>query len=253
MKKRIIALISFLCYIICWAQAADEHYYFKNLSIQDGLSQNSVTSILQDRKGFMWFGTKDGLNRYDGFSFRKFKYDELNNNSIGNNFVTALYEDKKGNIWVGTDVGLYIYYPDKDAFEHFAEQTSANIRIDKAISMISSDAQGQVWIAVESQGLFCYNLDTRSLTNFPLNNYPHITTNIKSFTFDNSGVLWIGFYGDGLFYSKDGLKTLLPYSTRDGSSEYVNDVVSDIVSGAYNCLYIGSAKGGLKFRRRATN
>lgn len=246
MKKRIIALISFLCYIICWAQAADEHYYFKNLSIQDGLSQNSVTSILQDRKGFMWFGTKDGLNRYDGFSFRKFKYDELNNNSIGNNFVTALYEDKKGNIWVGTDVGLYIYYPDKDAFEHFAEQTSANIRIDKAISMISSDAQGQVWIAVESQGLFCYNLDTRSLTNFPLNNYPHITTNIKSFTFDNSGVLWIGFYGDGLFYSKDGLKTLLPYSTRDGSSEYVNDVVSDIVSGAYNCLYIGSAKGGLK-------
>ena len=51
---------------------------------------------------------------------------------------------------------------------------------------------------------------------------------------------------DRLFYSKDSLKTLLPYSTRDGGSEYVNDVVSDIVSGAYNCLYIGSAKGGLK-------
>lgn len=246
MRNAFIFLFCLLESVFYFLQAAEEHYYFRSLNIQNGLSQNSVTSILQDRKGFMWFGTKDGLNRYDGFSFRKFKYDELNNKSIGNNFVTALYEDKKGNIWVGTDVGLYIYYPDRDVFEHFVEQTSTNIGIDRAISMISSDADGQIWIAVEAQGMFCYNLDTHSLSNFPLSDYPHITTNIKSFTFDNSGVLWIGFYGDGLFYSKDDLKTLLPYCGQEDGSEYVNDVVSDIVSGPYNCLYIGSAKEGLK-------
>ena len=87
---------------------ADEHYYFKNLSVQNGLSQNTVNTILQDKQGFMWFGTKDGLNRYDGLSFRKFKHDDRSQRSIGNNFITALYEDEKGNIWVGTDVGLYI-------------------------------------------------------------------------------------------------------------------------------------------------
>ena len=75
MRKRIIALISFLCYIVCWTQAADEHYYFKNLSIKDGLSQTTVNAIMQDKKGFMWFGTKGGLSRYDGMSFRNFKRD----------------------------------------------------------------------------------------------------------------------------------------------------------------------------------
>ena len=61
MKKKLIAPISFLCYIICWVQAADEHYYVKNLSIQDGLSQTTVNAIIQDKKGFMWFGTKGGV------------------------------------------------------------------------------------------------------------------------------------------------------------------------------------------------
>ena len=66
MKKVLIFLICLIGYQIgCHAQMADEHYYFKNLSVQNGLSQNTVNAILQDRQGFMWFGTKDGLNRYD--------------------------------------------------------------------------------------------------------------------------------------------------------------------------------------------
>ena len=73
MKKVLIFLICLIGYQIgCHAQMADEHYYFKNLSVQNGLSQNTVNAILQDKQGFMWFGTKDGLNRYDGLSFRKF-------------------------------------------------------------------------------------------------------------------------------------------------------------------------------------
>ena len=100
MKRVLIFLICLIGYQIgCHAQMADEHYYFKNLSVQNGLSQNTVNAILQDRQGFMWFGTKDGLNRYDGLSFRKFKHDDRTQRSIGNNFITALYEDAKGNIW----------------------------------------------------------------------------------------------------------------------------------------------------------
>ena len=94
MKKVLIFLICLIGYQIgCHAQMADEHYYFKNLSVQNGLSQNTVNAILQDKQGFMWFGTKDGLNRYDGLSFRKFKHDDRTRRSIGNNFITALYED----------------------------------------------------------------------------------------------------------------------------------------------------------------
>lgn len=122
-EKIIITFISLIIGILSRAQTVNEHYYFKNLSSQNGLSQNTVSAILQDSKGFMWFGTKDGLDRYDGVSFRHFKYDRNNPRSLGNNFVTSLYEDIEGNIWVGTDVGVYIYYPEKDTFRHFVEQS----------------------------------------------------------------------------------------------------------------------------------
>lgn len=248
MKKLLILLISLIFYpIICCAQVADEHYYFKNLSVQNGLSQNTVNAILQDKQGFMWFGTKDGLNRYDGLSFRKFKHDDRSRRSIGNNFITALYEDAKGNIWVGTDVGLYIYYPEKDFFEHFTELSAENTKIEHTVTAISGDNQGCVWLAVESQGFFCYELEKGKLRNYTLESVSFLTTNVQTFAFDNSGTLWIGCYGDGLFYSKDRLKTLHPYlSPVDNKETYANDVVTCLVKGAYNCLYVGSLKGGVK-------
>lgn len=248
MKKLLILLISLIFYpIICCAQVADEHYYFKNLSVQNGLSQNTVNAILQDKQGFMWFGTKDGLNRYDGLSFRKFKHDDRSRRSIGNNFITALYEDAKGNIWVGTDVGLYIYYPEKDFFEHFTELSAENTKIEHTVTAISGDNQGCVWVAVESQGFFCYEQEKGKLRNYTLENFSFLTTNVQTFVFDNSGTLWIGCYGDGLFYSKDRLKTLHPYlSPVDNKETYANDVVTCLAKGAYNCLYVGSLKGGVK-------
>lgn len=248
MKKALTLLLCFICYqISCHAQVADEHYYFKNLSVQNGLSQNTVNTILQDKQGFMWFGTKDGLNRYDGLSFRKFKHDDRSQRSIGNNFITALYEDEKGNIWVGTDVGLYIYYPERDFFEHFTGLSAENTKIEHTVTAISGDNQGCVWVAVESQGLFCYELEKEKLRNYTLENFSFLTTNVQTFAFDNSGTLWIGCYGDGLFYSKDRLKTLHPYlSPVENKETYANDVVTCLVKGAYNCLYVGSLKGGVK-------
>lgn len=248
MKKALTLLIAFICYqLVCHAQVVDEHYYFKNRSVQNGLSQNTVNAILQDKQGFMWFGTKDGLNRYDGLTFRKFKHNEHSPRSIGNNFITALYEDTKGNIWVGTDVGLYIYYPEKDLFHHFSELSVENTKIEHTVTTITGDEKGCVWIAVESQGLFCYDLERGKLQNYTLKNFSFLSANVESFVFDNSGTFWIGCYGDGLFYSKDRLKTLHPYlSPTDKTQSYANDVVTSIVKGAYNCLYVSSLKGGVK-------
>ena len=247
MKKLLIILFSLWGCLMSQLQAADEHYYFRNLSIQNGLSQNTVNAILQDRKGFMWFGTKDGLNRYDGLSFRKFKHDTIHTRGLGNSFVTSLYEDVEGSIWVGTDVGLYIYYPEKDCFVHFTQLSEENTKIERAVSMISGDGKGHVWIAAESQGLFCYDLQKQRLRNYNLKDFPFISTNVKCLSFDNSGTIWIGFYGNGLFYSKDKLKTLQPYlSPVDGKDVFHDDVVTKITAGDYNCLYISSIKNGVQ-------
>lgn len=243
MKNTFCVLACFFITIFCQAQSVEEHYYFKNLSIRNGLSQNTVNAILQDRKGFMWLGTKDGLNRYDGLSFRKFKHDAANPRSIGNSFITSLYEDFNGNIWVGTDAGVYIYYPEKEAFEEFDCQSLEKTRIERSVSMIAGDKQGRVWIAVEAQGMFCYDARQKLLRNYPLS---EISSNIKCFTFDSGGTLWLGFYGDGLYYSKDNLATVHPYgSLEDGKREFEGGVITKIVQGNYNCLYIGSVKEGV--------
>ena len=243
MKNTFCVLACFFITIFCQAQSVEEHYYFKNLSIRNGLSQNTVNAILQDRKGFMWLGTKDGLNRYDGLSFRKFKHDAANPRSIGNSFITSLYEDFNGNIWVGTDAGVYIYYPEKEAFEEFDCQSLEKTRIERSVSMIAGDKQGRVWIAVEAQGMFCYDARQKLLRNYPLS---EISSNIKCFTFDSGGTLWLGFYGDGLYYSKDNLATEHPYgSPEDGKREFEGGVITKIVQGNYNCLYIGSVKEGV--------
>ena len=105
MKRLIIKLFLSLCLWAVLPVCAQDavHYYFRTMDIRNGLSQNTVYQILQDRKGFMWFGTKDGLNRYDGLSFRVYKKE---NSGLGKNFITALYEDRRGNIWIGTDGGV---------------------------------------------------------------------------------------------------------------------------------------------------
>lgn len=209
------------------------------------MSQNTVNAILQDKKGFMWFGTKDGLNRYDGFSFRVFKRNTNDKTVIGNNFITSLYEDMQGNIWVGTDAGLYIYDPQEEAFRHFMVKSKDGVRIEKSVSMIDGATDGSIWMAVEGQGLFHYSLKNGLLNYHNLKNKNKMSTNIKCFRIDNNGTIWIGFYGDGLFYSKDSLKTLSSFITFDGQETFKGDVISKIIQGAYNCLYVGSVKEGL--------
>ena len=109
--------------------------------------------------------------------------------------------------------------------------------------MIAGDKQGRVWIAVEAQGMFCYDARQKLLRNYPLS---EISSNIKCFTFDSGGTLWLGFYGDGLYYSKDNLATVHPYgSPEDGKREFEGGVITKIVQGNYNCLYIGSVKEGV--------
>ena len=178
LKKMLIAFICLICFFTCYAQTIGEHYYLNSLTIRDGLSQNTVYDILQDKAGFMWFGTKDGLNRYDGSSFKIFKYDRTDEHSLGNNYILALYEDVEGNIWVGTDMGLYIYYPERDVFEPFKQLSDEGTTIDNAAAMIVGDKNGDVWITVERQGIFHYNLQTKALRNHTLKEFPFLTSNV---------------------------------------------------------------------------
>ncbi|MCM1503336.1 MAG: hypothetical protein NC115_11830 [Bacteroidales bacterium] len=113
MKKIFAAMFSVCMLNVCVRAHA---LYFEHIDISDGLSQNTVNEIIQDRRGFMWFATKDGLNRYDGKHFRIFRTIPYDSSSLGNSQIRSLAEDLEGNIWVGTNSGLYLYDTEKGTF-----------------------------------------------------------------------------------------------------------------------------------------
>ena len=111
-------LLGLLC--ICCGLAGERGIKFQRLSIADGLSSNSVLSILQDRKGFMWFGTQDGLNKYDGYEFKVYYHREDDPHSVGDDIQLTLLEDRKGCIWVGGfQSGLSRLDPETGSFTQY--------------------------------------------------------------------------------------------------------------------------------------
>ena len=110
MRKSITFFVFYFCFGLHLISQVNEfdNLSFEHLSIEHGLSQITVHSILQDSRGFIWFGTEDGLNRYDGYNFLVFRYDQSDPNSIQDNFIWELFEDSRNNLWIGTNSGDFI-------------------------------------------------------------------------------------------------------------------------------------------------
>ena len=119
----LLCFIMLECFLAPGSMAQD--LYFKNYQVNDGLSGNTITSILQDSKGFMWFGTRNGLNRFDGYSFRTFRNIPTDSFSIGSNSILSLCEDDNEQLWIGTYKGAYIYNPARERFTLFRQLPSS--------------------------------------------------------------------------------------------------------------------------------
>jgi ligand-binding sensor domain-containing protein/signal transduction histidine kinase len=118
---------------------------FEQISIQQGLSQSVVSAILQDKKGYMWFGTQDGLNKYDGYNFTIYRNISFNEKSLSFNEITSLYEDSRGNLWVGTARGLNRFLPGENAFQRFFDVVNnPQSNAQASISSITEDKFGNI-------------------------------------------------------------------------------------------------------------
>lgn len=241
--KKIWILYVFIC--LCatclYAQDNELHYYFKTLDIRDGLSQNTVNVILQDKQGFLWFGTKDGLNRFDGTAFRVFQKE---NSGLGNNFVTVLHEDHEGNIWVGTDAGLYVYDPLHERFTAFDRMAAdGGEAIMRTVAGIERDAENRIWISVDRQGLFCYDSSADEFRHVLRDDdaVPNMH-NINRIWFEGDAC-WICIYDDNLYYTTDNFRTFTPFADAEGHEPFKGDVINAQVIGPHNCRYIGTSSG----------
>lgn len=176
-----------------------EQFRFINFEIEDGLSSNTVRSILQDSHGFMWFGTENGLNRFDGYTFKTYFNNPNDSTSLGNNYVYALFEDKKGILWIGTDDGVYLYNPMKEEFSFFAVQTEMGITIQSHIYTIKEDKNGNLWFATHGQGIFIYNPNNGQLTQY--------VSEGKENTLDSNRVTTLLIDGKGNIWASTSLKS----------------------------------------------
>lgn len=235
-----------------FSQKKASQFYFTNINSDSGLSENNVNAIIQDSRGFMWFGTKNRLNRYDGISIKVFDcYDPILNKR--NNNVSSLYEDDNRQLWIGTDKGVFIYNPEFESFSFFNDTCTTGTRITDWISDIRSDNDGNIWIIAPNQGLFRYNTGKKKLFRYFAKSvaFP-IYGNPQSLYIEQDGRIWIGTNGDGVhLYNKytDTFTRLL--GNKNGSTLTGENIYTLCDYGEE--LLIGIHEGELKKLNKKTN
>jgi signal transduction histidine kinase/ligand-binding sensor domain-containing protein/CheY-like chemotaxis protein len=176
---------------------------FKRLSIEQGLSQSGVFCVLEDRKGYLWIGTSDGLNRFDGYEVTVFKHEPGNPNSLPGNNITAIAEDKSGNLWIGThNSGLVKYNQALRKFtSYIKDRDNFKGPLSKSITCLFTDSKGRIWVGTRDAGLSLYDpqADRFRYFKYRRDNPNSISSNhITSLAEDNQGRIWMGTPGNGI-------------------------------------------------------
>ena len=197
--------------------------------IEENLPQSTVETIIQDKQGYLWLGTQEGLARFDGVHFKV--YNKSNTEKISNNWIRVLYEDSAGNFWIGTDGGLVCW-----ANETFTAYTTADGLSNNIILSICEDREKNLWIGTEKglnrmrEGRITLYASEPGLSDFI----------VQAIFEDREAGLWFGTHGSGLFHLKKGKFTR--YTSAQGLS---NDQVNDIYEDRHKNLWIGTNGGGL--------
>lgn len=231
----------------------NSNFHFKKFQVGDGLSENAVYCILQDSGGFMWFGTKDGLNRFDGTTFRSYQHRAEKPKSLGNNFIRSIAEVNGECLAIGTDAGIYLMDKVDESFRELDVQASDGSRLMSAINALTVDKDGRLWIGTMSQGVYIYNVQQQKLHKIELDNFDLGGNATWSILEDKSGTIWAG--------TRRGL---MRYSAQLGRFEVVtglfskeadnsdHEVLSILEDNSGN-LWLGTWSAGLRCYNKQSN
>ena len=198
---RFVLAILALAWLSPW-KAFSVDFRFDHLTIEDGLSHSKVNAIYQDTRGYMWFGTNDGLNRYDGYTIRVYQHSPSDPTSLSHNLIRQILEDRNGNLWIATDSGgLNLYQRDEDNFIHLQHdpKNPASLSSDHLNGLVEGN-DGRIWIA-SREGLNLFDPTTRTAKHYshdPEDPKSIASDVIQSVLLGSGNRLWVGYDGAGL-------------------------------------------------------
>jgi signal transduction histidine kinase/ligand-binding sensor domain-containing protein len=257
MKGKIVVWCTVIfCWLLCSCLYAQKNSIrFKHISIAQGLSQSTVYCIRQDSKGFMWFGTQEGLNRYDGYKFKQYKHDPTDAKTISDNYVWTLYEDKNGVLWIGTFFGLNRFDRERETFTHYKQNKDAPSGLShNDVRVIYEDHDEDLWIGTGGGGLNKLDRKTGKFERFMSNTKSDKESlshnDVRAIYEDGHGVLWIGTAGGGLNRFNRKTKKFTHYTNENSNLNHHD--VRTIYEDRHGVLWIGTRGGGLNHFNRET-
>jgi len=226
---------------------------FKHLTIQDGLSQSTINCIFQDSKGYMWIGTQDGLNKYDGYDFTIYKENPIDTNSISHNWIWNIFEDNQMNLWIATWNGLTKYKPDANLFiRYFSDTTKTNSISGERPTSICQDKQGNIWIGTWGGGINKYIYSEDRFISYQHNpkNVNSIPNNfVRSVYNDIDNTIWVGTW-EGLSKLQSTSNNTVKITNFINNSKNLENTghnrITSILRDKSGVLWIGTLGGGLK-------
>ncbi|NQT26279.1 histidine kinase [candidate division KSB1 bacterium] len=225
---------------------------FEHLTLNSGLSQSNVQTILRDTRGFMWFGTEDGLNRYDGYNFQIYRNNPDDSTSISSNYITKILEDKMGRLWIATlGGGLNIYDRKLDSFIRVSLPNNEKVGLNfQYINNFIMDQAGNLWIGFDSDGLAYYDLEHDTLIKYKYSdeNYENCLSydDVDALCEDSLGRIWIGTLGGGLDRFNPKSQQFTRYESDPDNPESIgSNEVTYIFEDSQKNIWLGTSGGGL--------
>jgi ligand-binding sensor domain-containing protein/signal transduction histidine kinase/DNA-binding response OmpR family regulator len=222
---------------------------FKHLGNEQGLSNSTVETIFQDSRGFMWFGTRDGLNKYDGYQMTVYRYNAADSNSISDNYIKYLYEDSHHTLWVGTLNGLNRFNPGSNNFTRFRHQPADDRSLShNLVTCIYEDKKERLWISTFGGGLNLLDRRTGVFSHFrhhPSQPLSLGDNNVNSLCEDSNGNLWVA--TESGLQAFDREKSSFRSLTMPASFDKAHQVIRIVCSDGKGNLWLGTEERGLLF------
>lgn len=235
-----VSLTAFLILSLALPQASAQTF-FRNFSVRDGISNNTVKALAFDLDGYLWVGTENGLNRYDGHSFRKFDESAADSLVCYSEYINTLLCDSGGTLWVGTDGGVFSKaYGDTVLKPLRMTDSDGNIHAGAVLSM-SMDHAHRLWISTSSSGIFCLNTLTGQLRHYGLTAEGERLTYVPQVYSDSEGNVWSVLRGRSHLLRYDEVRDA--FSCFD--SENIFPDVLCICEDSFNNLWMGTWDAGL--------